>query len=80
MKDIALYIFKKYGYKLTTTELDTVIKWFEANEAIISDEKDLDLKLRSFLFEKFPDKELYLCDEDTSNMNYLLSMLKNRNN
>lgn len=80
MDNIALYILKKYGYKLSQTELNKVILWYEDNEDDFEDEKDLDLKLRDYLHKEFPDKTLYLYEEDTSNMNYLLSLLKNRKN
>lgn len=76
MENIALYIFKKYGYKLTIEELNIVIKWYENNEENILDEDDLDNKLRDFLYKSFPNKTLFLNEEDTSNMNYLLTMLK----
>lgn len=76
MEDIALYILKKYGYSLSIEELNSVLQWFENNNGNIVDEDDLDLKLRGFLYEEFPEKILYLCEEDTSNMNYLLQMLK----
>ena len=80
MEDIALYIFDKYGYKLTIKELNIVIQWYEDNEENILDEADLDNKLRDFLYKSFPNKTLFLKEEDTSNMNYLLTMLKNRKN
>lgn len=80
MKDIALYILKKYGYELNANELDIIVQWYERNKNTFKDEKDFDLKIRAFLVEKFPNKELHLFEEDTSNMNYLLSMLKNRKN
>lgn len=77
MNDIASYILIKYGYKLNAEELDIVIQWYEKNKNSIKDEEDLDKKIRLFLCVQFPNKELYLLDEDTSNMNYLLSLLKN---
>lgn len=80
MEKIALYILKKYGYKLTLEELNIVIQWYENNEENILDEADLDNKLRNFLYKRFPNKTLFLNEEDTSNMNYLLTMLKNRKN
>lgn len=79
MENIALYILKKYGYKLTVEELNNVIQWYEDNAESIVDEDDLDNKLRDFLYKEFPNKTLFLNEEDTSNMNYLLTMLKNRN-
>lgn len=80
MENIASYIMKKYGYILNKDELDIVIEWYKDNEKNIKDEKDLDLKIRTFLFEKFPNKDLLLMEEDTSNMNYLLKLLKSTKN
>lgn len=78
MEDIALYILKKYGYKLTLDELKKVIDWYDDNKSVIIDEENLDKEIRDFLHHEFPNKILYLCEEDTSNMSYLLTMLKNR--
>lgn len=79
MNEIASYILKKYGYKLTEAELNTVIQWYENNKRTIVTEDVLDSKLRTFLISTFPNKVITLYDEDTSNMSYLLSLLKNRN-
>lgn len=51
--------------------------WYNLNKENIKDEEELDRRIRLFLFRQFPNKEIVLQDEDTSNMNYLLSMLKN---
>ena len=77
MNDIAIYIFKKYGYKLNLEELNSVIQWYNLNKENIKDEEELDRRIRLFLYRQFPNKEIVLQEEDTSNMNYLLSMLKN---
>lgn len=77
MNDIAIYIFKKYGYKLNLEELNSVVQWYNLNKENIKDEEELDRRIRLFLFRQFPNKEIVLQEEDTSNMNYLLSMLKN---
>lgn len=80
MNNIAVYIMNKYGYDLNRDELDIVIQWYKDNENSIKDEKDLDLKIRDFLIEKFPDKLSIVMEEDTSNMNYLLNLLKSTKN
>ena len=57
MNDIAIYILKKYGYKLTADELDIVIQWYEENKDSIKNEVDLDLEIRAFLYKQ---SELYV--------------------
>ena len=76
MDKIATYIFKKYGYLLTSQELQVVINWYNANKSTLTTEATLDAKLRAFLAQAFPNHEKHLFAEDTSNMNYLLMMLK----
>ena len=38
MNDIAIYIFKKYGYKLNLEELNSVIQWYNLNKENIKDD------------------------------------------
>lgn len=75
MNSIYLYILKKYGYKLTNSELESVLTWYKYNLSKLQTEEELDCEIRVFLRNSFPNKMLFLQEEDTSNMNYLLSLL-----
>ena len=72
--DLRSYILKNYGYRLTDTELDLVIDWFRRNQASIMI-SNLQEKISSFLLESFPGRTLYLQHDDSSNLNYLYTML-----
>lgn len=76
MENIILYIYKKYGYQLNINEVNIVIDWYNENKDALINDEILNKSLRKFLHEAFPNKILHLNEEDTSNMNYLLSLLK----
>lgn len=76
MGDLALYIFKKYGLKLSKEELEEVVKWFEDNSDILVNEEITDKKSREYLYSRFKGRPIYAFEEDLSNMKYLLSLMK----
>ncbi|MBB6698243.1 hypothetical protein [Clostridium algidicarnis] len=76
MENIILYIYKKYGYQLNINEVNIVIDWYNKDKDILINEEILDESLTKFLYKAFPNKILHINDEDTSNMNYLLILLK----
>ncbi|WP_415345495.1 hypothetical protein [Clostridium perfringens] len=75
MKDLALYIYKKYGLKLSKEELDEVVKWFEDNSDILVNEEITDKKAREYLYNRFKGRPINLVEEDLSSLKQLLSLL-----
>ncbi len=75
MEQLALYIFKKYGLKLSKEELEEVVKWFEDNSDILINEEITDKKAREYLYTRFKGKPLHLFHEDLSSLKQLLSLL-----
>lgn len=73
--DLLGFIFKRYGYKLTESEYHKVINWYQANDGTFENNNDADKRLRKFLADAFPGKKLFLFEEDTSNISYLLTLL-----
>ena len=69
------YVFRNYGYNLTDEELKLLINWYESNEYRL-DEDNLNDEILGFLVKTFPDKELVLLEDDSSNITYLLTLLK----
>lgn len=69
------YVFRNYGYKLTDEELKLLINWYASNEYRL-DEDNLNDEILGFLVETFSDKELVLLEDDSSNITYLLTLLK----
>lgn len=76
MKEITSYIHKKYGILLSQSEVEDLLKWFNSNSEIINNEHILDKKLGEYLYDKYKSRPIYLVEEDLSNLNYLLSLLK----
>lgn len=75
MKNLALYIFKKYGLKLSKEELDEVVEWFENNSDILVNEEITDKKAREYLYSRFKGRTLHLFEEDLSSLKQLLALL-----
>lgn len=75
MGELKLYIFENYGYRLTDEELKLLINWFSSNKYRI-DEGNLNGEIIRFFAKTFPDKELALLEDDSSNITYLLALLK----
>lgn len=73
--DLLGFIFKRYGYKLNDAEYDKVVEWYAQNQTTIKDADDADKQLQAFLATAFPGKKLFLFEEDTSNISYLLMLL-----
>ena len=75
MRELMSYVFRNYGYKLDDEELKLLINWYASNEYRL-DENNLNDEILGFLVETFPDKELVLLEDDSSNITYLLALLK----
>ena len=73
--DLRIYIFKNYGYRLADDELEIVITWFRRNQSHIT-VSNLQEEIIQFLSETFPDKDIVLMEDDSSNLAYLYAMLK----
>lgn len=76
MEEIILYVFKKYGLRLSLTEANDFIDWYKANNNSFIDEDSMDKEARKYLYNKYKGRPLLLHEEDLSNMKYLLSLLK----
>ena len=75
MRELKSYIFRNYGYKLTDEELELLINWYASNEYKL-DEDNLNDEVLGFLVKTFPDKDVVLLEDDSSNITYLLALLK----
>ena len=79
MEKIILYIAKKYGIMLTEEEAQIVLQWYKRNASRLTSEDIMDVAVREFLFKTFKNKKFHVFAEDTSDMKYLLSLLKENN-
>lgn len=78
MNEIKGYILKKYGLLLSDVELQEYIDWLELNHSACQSEADIDKITKNYLYSKYEGRELHLYEEDTSNMLYLLQLLKSK--
>lgn len=76
MEELRLYIFKKYGLKLSQKEANEFLDWFSENKDHFNDEDQLDREARKYLYNRYKGRPIQLHEEDLSNMNYLLALLK----
>lgn len=76
MRDIIEYIFKKYGLLLSASEANDFITWYNSKKSCIETEKDMDIEAKKYLYTKYRGRSQRLFEEDLSNMEYLLSLLK----
>lgn len=67
MRELKSYIFRNYGYKLTDEELELLINWYASNEYKL-DEDNLNDEVLGFLVKTFPDKDVVLLEDDSSNI------------
>ena len=75
MRELKSYIFRNYVYKLTDEELELLINWYASNEYKL-DEDNLNDEVLGFLVKTFSDKDVVLLEDDSSNITYLLALLK----
>ena len=75
MRELKSYIFRNYGYQLTDEELELLINWYASNEYKL-DEDNLNDEVLGFLVKTFSDKDVVLLEDDSSNITYLLALLK----
>ena len=75
MRELKSYIFRNYGYKLTDEELELLINWYASNEYKLDEDK-LNDEVLGFLVKTFHDKDVVLLEDDSSNITYLLALLK----
>ncbi len=79
MEKIILYIAKKYGIMLTEEEAKILLEWYKRNIGRLDNEDIVDKEVREFLFKTFKNKKMHVFAEDTSDMKYLLALLKENN-
>lgn len=76
MDDIILYVFKKYGFKISKDEAEDLVRWFESNKVNLLTEDDADREVFDYLHNTYKGRPVLLLEEDLSHMKYLLSLLK----
>lgn len=77
MRDIAIYLYRKYGMFLTEEELKEFCIWFSKNEANILTEEDMDRKTREYLYTKYKgSKCIHVLNEDLSHLKQLRKMMQ----
>lgn len=76
MKDIRLYILKKYGLELSVSEAQDFINWYEKNKDKFVDEDSADKEAAKYLYSEYKGRPIHLYEEDLSHMKQLLSLLK----
>lgn len=76
MEEIILYVYKKYGISLNVSECEDFINWFKSNSKTLTNESILDQEAKMYLYNKYKGRPIHLFEEDLSNLNYLLSLLK----
>ncbi|KYQ01868.1 hypothetical protein OWP15_11590 [Bacillus paranthracis] len=76
MKEVIEYILKKYGLLLSELEANEFINWYHSKKSSIETEKEMDIEAKKYLYTKYSDRSLHLFEEDLSNMEYLLLLLK----
>ena len=75
MRELKSYIFRNYGYKLTDEEIELLINWYASNEYKL-DEDNLNDVVVGFWVKTFHDMDVVLLEDDSSNITYLLALLK----
>lgn len=76
MNELRTIIFKVFGMTLNDEQITEVLKWYEKNYESINSSKILRSELGKFLFSIYKGKKIALFEEDTSNLEYLLMLLK----
>lgn len=76
MQEIKLYILKRYGILLTDEQIKQVITWYNKNVNNLSNGTVLDVELRMFLMKEFKGTLKHVFNQDNSNVEYLLTLLK----
>lgn len=74
MRDIKSCVYRNYGYKLTDDELQKLIDWYQ-EVGKYKERNELFSAIKAFLAETFPEKTVYIKEEDTSDITVLLSAL-----
>ena len=69
------FLFRKYGLVLSDTELAEILVWFRENEESL-DKDNVDGLLLEHIQEIYPEKKISFFEDDSSNLNYLLLLLK----
>lgn len=78
MEKIILYVFRKYGLKLSLGEAEDLMRWFEANKRNMLTENDADSEVAQYLHNTYKGRPIHLMEEDLSHMKYLLSLLEDQ--
>lgn len=69
------FLFRKYGLVLSDSEIEEILVWFRENEESL-DKDNVDGLLLEHIHKVYPNKKIRLYEDDSSNLNYLLLLLK----
>lgn len=77
MEELQLIIAKTFGVALNPSEMKQLIEWYTENQ--VTSKNELREVLTKYLFENFNGRPRRLFEEDTSNLEYLLALLNQKN-
>ncbi|WP_252214684.1 hypothetical protein [Clostridium sp. VAP41] len=80
MENLMLYIFKKYGLRLSEEEINELLEWYKENADILVDEETADIKVEEYLYKKYKGRVIHAFEEDLSSLKDVLSLLKAKSN
>ena len=69
------FLFRKYGLVLSDKELEEILVWFRENEESI-DKDNVNGLLLEHIQRVYPNKKIRFLEDDSSNLDYLLLLLK----
>lgn len=69
------YLMERYGLKLSDEEISALLNWFKSSEISIT-EDNVEVMLNDYIKRKYTNKTIKMLEDDSSNLEYLLSLLK----
>ena len=69
------FLVHKYGLTFSKAEIEEIYKWYRENESSL-DEDNVDRLFLAYVRKTYPSKRIKLLEDDSSNLNYLLLLLK----
>lgn len=76
MNEIMRYIYKIYGYRLSSYEFDDFVQWYKKNEYLFNNAEVADIEIRKYFHNKYPNKKKQILNEqDFSSLEYFLKLL-----
>lgn len=76
MNEIMIYIYKIYGYRLSSYEVNEFIQWYKSNKYLLINNDVADTEIRRYFCNKYPNKTRRILNEqDFSSLEYFLGLL-----